>query len=301
MKSNKIWINGTYIFRDFLTLLTIIVNYKGCILVKDIITYPDKTINITSPDLRSFDDTLFKLLEDMKDTLEAHKVKGLAAIQIGVPMSVIVIKQDDGTYLEIINPRIIGKEGSVESIEETLYFPNIKHTITRYKKIRLIYQDIKGEQKALKAEGDLAIILQRKIDYLFGDTLATRSGFNGQKKLEKELAQQGIQGSFESCPTVFMKDYFTSVMQKVLFFMGLTLFAPLFNFEKETIVSMWNFDKYATGAIFLLIIGYFIVGIQEGKKYTSCTSCQIGNLIGTAVKYTIATIVIATAAYFLLS
>ena len=269
-------------------------------MVRDIVVYPDKRITIKAPDVRKFDEALESVIQDLKDTMKAHNVKAMAATQIAIPMAVIVIEQEDGSYLEIINPRIIGKKGSIESTEKTLYFPDTTHTVQRYEMIRLVYQDRTGEQKAMKAEGDLAITLQRKIDYLFGDTIATRIGANNRKVLEKELAEKGLQGSFESCPTVFMKDYFTSMMQKVLFFMGLTLFAPLFSFKPDTIASFWTFDKYAAGAIVLLIIGYFTVGILEGKKYTSCTSCQIGNMIGTAVKYAAVTIAITVAAYYLL-
>ena len=301
MKSNKIWINSTYVFRDFLTLLTIIINYKGYILVKDIITYPDKTINIISPDVRSFDDTLFTVLEDMKETLETHKVKGLAAIQIGVPMSAIVIKQDDGTYLEIINPRIIGKKGKVQSTESTLYFPDTTHTVPRYEQIRLIYQDRQGEQKSMKAEGEFAILLQRKIDYVFGGTLANRLPKKEREEMGKDLAKAGMQGSFENCPTVFKRDYFISMIQKVLFFMFLTLLAPLFSFSEETISKLITFDKYASGALVLLLIGYFYVAYGESKKYGSCSGCQMGNIAATTIQYTIASVLLSAATYFVLS
>ncbi len=270
-------------------------------MVRDIVTYPDKRINLTSPDVRHFDESLESVIQDLKDTMEAHNTNAMAAIQIAIPMSLIVIKQDDGTYLEIINPRIIGKKGKVISEEETLYFPGTKHTVERYEQIRLVYQDRSGAQKSMKAEGDLAILLQRKIDYVYGDTIASRVGAKNRKEMEKELAQAGLQGSFESCPTVFMKDYFTSFIQKILFFMVLTLFAPLFNFEADTIASMWTFDKYASFAVIALLVGYLIVGIQEGKKYTSCTSCQIGNILGTMAKYFAVTAVVTTAAYYLLN
>ena len=270
-------------------------------MVRDIVVYPDKRVRIKAADVRTFDEALASVIQDLKDTMNAHNVKAMAATQIAIPMSVLVIEQEDGNYLEVVNPRIIGKKGSVMSTEETLYFPDTPHTVQRYEMIRLVYEDPQGNQKALKAEGDLAITLQRKIDYLFGDTIASRIGEDNRKSLEKELAEKGLEGSFETCPTVFMKDYFTSMMQKVLFFMGLTLLTPLFSFAPETVAKIWNFDKYAAIAIVLLMIGYFAVGIWEGKKYTSCTSCQIGNMIGTAVRYALVTAAITTAAYFLLN
>jgi peptide deformylase len=270
-------------------------------MVRDIVTYPDKRITITSPDVRLFDEALASVIQDLKDTMEAHNAKAMAAIQIAIPMSLIVVKQDDGSYLEIINPRIIGKKGKIISEEETLYFPDTKHTVERYDEIRLIYQDRTGEQKSMKAKGDLSVLLQRKIDYVYGDTLASRVGAKNRKEMEKELAQVGLQGSFESCPTVFMKDYFTSFIQKILFFMTLSLLTPLFNFSKESVASIWNFDKYASFVVIALLFGYLFVGIWEGKKYTSCTSCQIGNILGTMAKYFLATAVITTAAYYLLN
>ncbi len=270
-------------------------------MVRDIVVYPDKRVRIRAADVRRFDEALASVIQDLKDTMKAHHVKAMAATQIAIPMSVLVIEQEDGSYLEVVNPRIIGKKGSVMSTEETLYFPNTTHTVQRYEMIRLIYEDRHGNQKSLKAEGDLAITLQRKIDYLFGDTLASRMNEDNRKGLEKDLAQKGMPGSFEVCPRVFMKDYFTSMIQKVLFIMGLTLVTPLFSPAPETVAKIWHFDEYASWAIILLLLGYFAVGIWEGKKYTSCTSCQIGNMVGTAFKYIVATIVITTAAYFLLN
>ncbi len=269
-------------------------------MVRDIVVYPDKRVRIKAADVRKFDDALVSVIEDLKDTMKAHNVKAIAATQIAIPMSIIVIEQEDGTYLEVINPRLIGTKGSVTSTEKTLYFPDTEYTVQRYEMIRLVYEDRHGNQKALKAEGDLAITLQRKIDYLFGDTIASRIGEDNRKNLEKELADKGMPGSFETCPTVFMKDYFTSMMQKVLFFMGLTLLTPLFSFSPETVAKIWTFDKYATIAVLVLMVGYFAVGTWEGRKYTSCTSCQIGNMVGTAVKYLLVTAIIATAASFLL-
>lgn len=270
-------------------------------MVRDIVIYPDKHITVISPDVRLFDETLESVIQDLKDTMEAHNTKAMAAIQIAVPMSLIVVKQDDGSYLEIINPRIIGKKGKIISEEETLYFPGTKHTVERYEEIRLIYDDRTGTQRSMKVKGDLAILLQRKIDYVFGDTIASRIGAKNRKEMEKELAQIGLQGSFESCPTVFMKDYFTSFIQKILFFMTLSLLTPLFNFSKDTVASIWTFDKYASFVVIALLVGYLFVGIREGKKYTSCTSCQIGNILGTMAKYLLATAVITTAAYYLLN
>ncbi len=269
-------------------------------MIRDIVTYPDKRINITAPDVRSFNDELAQVIQDIKETMDEHNVKGMAAIQIALPYAVVVIKQDDGSYLEIVNPRIIGKEGNVTSTESTLYFPNTTYTVNRYEKIRLIYQNRHGEQKSMVAEGELSILLQRKIDYVYGGTIANRVSEKERKDMEKDLAQSGAVGSFESCPRVFMRDYFISFIQKALFLMFLTLFSPLFNFKEETMSSIYSFDKYAYFTVIALLIGYFFTALYESKKYHSCTSCQIGNIIGTTVKYLVAASLIYTAIYYLI-
>jgi len=268
-------------------------------MVRDIITYPDKRINIISPDQRVFDEELYSVIEDMKDTMEKHNAQALAAIQIGVPMSVIVLKNEDGSYLEIINPRIIGKKGSVESTESTLYFPNATQKVKRYEKIKLIYQDRNGEQHSLSADGDLSLLLQRKIDYVFGGTLANRMKDKSRKEFEKELAAGGVQGSFESCPTVFKRDYVSSVLMKILFFIFIADIASFF-VSHETLLTIHKYAGYGIVAAAILVVVYFFVGYYELKIEKSCSSCKMGLVSANTLYYALATIALASVSYFFL-
>ena len=268
-------------------------------MVRDIITYPDKRIEIISPDLRNFDEDLYEVIQDLKDTLEARQVDAIAAIQIAVPMSVIVVKNEDGSYLEIINPRIIRKSGSIDSLESTLYFPNITQNVKRYEKINIIYQDRNGEQHSLKAEGDFALLLQRKIDYVYGATLANRMKNKSGKEFEKELAAGGVQGSFESCPAVFKRDYVSSFLMKILFFILIANIASFF-VSPETLISIQKYVGYGIIITSILVIVYFFVGYYELKIEKSCTSCKMGLITANTLYYAIATIVMATMSYFLL-
>ncbi|MCH9814359.1 MAG: peptide deformylase [Epsilonproteobacteria bacterium] len=269
-------------------------------MVRDIVIYPDKRINVISPDMRTFDADLLSVIQDLKDTMKKHKTEAMAAIQIAIPMSLIVIEKENGSYLEIINPRIIGKRGSINSTEETLYFPDTIQTVKRYEKIKLIYQDKEGNQQSLDAVGDFAILLQRKIDYVYGATLANRLPEKGRKNFEKNLSDNGIEGSFETCPTVFKRDYFISLIQKILFFIILANIGSFF-ISDETLNTFYTFSQYATLTIVILLIGYFFVAYYESKKYSACTSCQIGNIVGTTIKYAIFTLLLYLLSSFLMS
>lgn len=251
-------------------------------MVQDILTYPDETINTISPDLRVFDEQLFTVLEDLKDTIDEHKVEAMCAIQIGIAMSVIVIKESDGSFLEIINPRIIRKSGLVDSTEQTLYFPNITHDIKRFEKLKLIYQDRDGNQHSLSADGKRAKLLQRKIDYVFGGTLANRMKDKGRKAFEKELSAGGIDGSFESCPTVFKRDYVKSFIQKIFFFVVLANIISFF-VEPQTQQSITTFVKFALSTTFILSIAFFFMGYYEVKVEKTCGSCKIGNIVANTI------------------
>jgi peptide deformylase len=135
-------------------------------MIKQIIQYPTMPSQAFDGVVRHYDEALHTLLQDLKDTIEANQLDGLAAYQIGSPFAVIIVKDEEDTLLEIVNPIIITKEGSLTPTESTAYYPNLTATTKRYEKIKLMYEDRNGKQHFLTAEGDLAIRIQRKTDRL---------------------------------------------------------------------------------------------------------------------------------------
>ncbi len=98
-------------------------------------------------------------------------LKALSAIQVAHPFNIAVIKLKNGSFLELVNPRIIRKEGLFESIETTSYYPNITFKVNRFEKIKLIYEDRFGEMKSLEVDDkELSATIQRKLDYMGGAT-----------------------------------------------------------------------------------------------------------------------------------
>ena len=184
------------------------------------------------------------------------------------------------------------------SKEKTLYYPDIEIDVPRYAKIRLVYEDRHGNPHNMEAEGKLARVIQRKIDYTFGGTFLSKVKKEVREAVEKALADKGLVPEVELCPTTSKRVYFLSVADKLLFFMFLTLFGKLFGASAETLGTFYTFDKIAGTVVFLLLIGYFLYGQWEAKKYTSCTSCQVGNMVGSMAKRFVALLAIGTAAYF---
>lgn len=268
-------------------------------MIREIITYPTPPSVQYATDVRVFNEELLSLIQDIEDTIEANSLDGLAAFQIGSYYNVVVVKNEDGTFLELINPRIISNSGRVTTVEKTAYFPGLSANVTRYEKISLVYQDREAKQHSLKAEGDLSILLQRKIDYTFGSSFFNKLNKEEKKLFEKKLDFGSDIAISEVCPTKFNRDYITKVINIVMAVMLVLLTASLFVSE-ETSEQLWGYQKYLFSTTIILNIIYFFYAQYEGKKFTSCTSCQIGNIIGTAAISMIKLFIIMIIAYFIM-
>jgi peptide deformylase len=268
-------------------------------MVKEIVKYPTTPSLEFGGNVRHFDESLFELIQDLKDTMEANKLNALAAFQIGSPYAVIVIKSDDGSYLEIINPRIIKREGVVEPIETTAYFPGLSAKTRRYEKIKLMYEDREGKQQFLEADGELAITIQRKIDYLFGSNFRVRLNDEERKLFDSKL-EFGTDAIMDNgCPTVFKRDRILQLF-RVLFISSIIGLVGSFFVSSETLETLKSVENYLMLSMLGLIVVYFFYAQYEGRQYKNCSSCQIGNIIGTSAIELAKLLALFIASYFIL-
>jgi peptide deformylase len=268
-------------------------------MVKEIVKYPTTPSLEFGGNVRHFDESLFELIQDLKDTMEANKLNALAAFQIGSPYAVIVIKSDDGSYLEIINPRIIKREGVVEPVETTAYFPGLSAKTRRYEKIKLMYEDREGKQQFLEADGELAITIQRKIDYLFGSNFRVRLNDEERKLFDSKL-EFGTDAIMDNgCPTVFKRDRILQLF-RVLFISSIIGLVGSFFVSSETLETLKSVENYLMLSMLGLIVVYFFYAQYEGRQYKNCSSCQIGNIIGTSAIELAKLLVLFIASYFIL-
>lgn len=268
-------------------------------MIKEIITYPTPPSVEYATDVRVFNEDIFSLIEDMKETIDANSLDGLAAFQIGSYYNIVVIRKDDGTFLELINPRIISTNGKVTTTEKTAYFPNLSAEVTRFETISLIYQDREAKQHSLKADGDLSILLQRKIDYTFGSSFLNKLSKDEKKLFQKKLEFGSNIAISESCPTTFKRDYIIKAINALMIAMVALLIGSLF-VGSETSQKLWNYQTYTFFSVIVLNIVYFFYAQYEGKQFTSCTSCQIGNIVGTAAVSLVKLAVIMLLSYFVM-
>src|SRR5678815_711250 len=119
-------------------------------MIYPIVKYGQPVLETKSADITEFDTPgLHKPVEDMFESMYAAKGVGLAAPQIGIGKRIAVIDtttgEEEGQKLVLINPEIIGKEGSQTSEEGCLSLPTFRETVTRAKRVIVRAFDAAGK------------------------------------------------------------------------------------------------------------------------------------------------------------
>jgi peptide deformylase len=181
--------------------------------IREILEVPDPVLKQVSAPVTEFNAELRTLVDDMFETMYEAPGIGLAAIQLGVPLRVLVIDlQPDDEDAEpvpcdhdghhhhhqptkrepqvFINPEIMdpSAEHSVYS-EGCLSVPEIYADVERPSQIRARWQDLDGKAHEETIDGLLATCLQHEMDHLEGvlfiDHLSRLKRQMVLKKLEK--------------------------------------------------------------------------------------------------------------------
>jgi len=267
-------------------------------MIRDITRYPTTPSLEFGTDVRFYDEKLHTLIEDLKDTIDANSLDALAAFQIESPLCIIVIKKEDGEFLELINAKVLTRNGTVHPTETTAYFPGLSAKTIRYEKIKVMYEDRDGNQKFLDADGDLSITIQRKIDYIYGSNFRVRLDEEERKLFDSKLEFGTDAITKNDCPTVFKRDVILKIFKGLLILGILLILVSLF-LSDESLVTLSSIQNYNFVTMLSLIIIYFFYAQYEGKQYKHCTSCQIGNIIGTSIMLIISLTVLFLANYFI--
>ena len=162
-------------------------------MIREVITYPDKLLRLKSKDVEQFDSELHTLLDDMYDTMMAQNGVGLAAIQIAIPLNVLIINlpneediQEKSELIEAINPQITHKDGKQIFTEGCLSVPGFSEDVSRAMNIKVEYFNRFGEQQTMECDGFLAVAWQHEMEHLAGHLFIENLSFLKRKKFEKE-------------------------------------------------------------------------------------------------------------------
>ena len=141
--------------------------------IRPILTVPDPVLKQVSKPVEAVTDETRALMDDMLETMYAAPGIGLAAVQIGVPVRVIVMdlakEGEPPAPRHFVNPEILELEGDKQAYEEgCLSVPDFFDEVERPKRVRLRYLNYQGDQVEEWAEGMYAVCIQHEMDHLQG-------------------------------------------------------------------------------------------------------------------------------------
>lgn len=135
--------------------------------IRNVVQVGDEVLRQKCFAVENFDESLEKLLDDMRDTVKKEQGAGLAAPQVGVLRRVAVVDVEEG-YFELINPVILQQKGEQSGWEGCLSVRGKSGIVSRPMKVKISFQDRKGEKYLLQAKGFFARAICHELDHLDG-------------------------------------------------------------------------------------------------------------------------------------
>ncbi len=169
--------------------------------IRKIITPPNPLLKQPSLKVQEVDDGIRQLIRDMFDTMYAAPGIGLAAVQVGEPLSIIVMdihsgeKDKEPRPIAMINPEIMWTSDRIVPHQEgCLSVPDIYDEVERPAEVQVRWLDELGNRQERLFTGLEAVCVQHEIDHtkgiLFLDHLSRLKRERYLKKVIKRAQQE---------------------------------------------------------------------------------------------------------------
>lgn len=136
--------------------------------LRKILVEGDPTLNKISRPVEKFNYRLHNLIDDLKETLVKANGVGLAAPQVGILRRVVIVMDEDGKPLELVNPEILCQSGEQEDYEGCLSVPELYGMVKRPNEVTVRAQDRDGKSFEITGTELVARCLCHEIEHLDG-------------------------------------------------------------------------------------------------------------------------------------
>ncbi len=136
-------------------------------MIREIVQVGDPVLRKRCENVTRFDKDLCTLLDDMKETLKKAEGAGLAAPQVGVPIRAVLVDVEEG-FFEFVNPVFVWQKGEQYGYEGCLSVRGKSGKVLRPDKVKIVYNDRKGNRYSLVARGFFARAVCHELDHLDG-------------------------------------------------------------------------------------------------------------------------------------
>ena len=131
--------------------------------IRNVVQEGDDVLRKKCFEVTAFDEKLWQLLDDMKDTVREEEGAGLAAPQVGVLRRAVVVDVEEG-FFEFVNPVIVQSKGEQRGWEGCLSVRGKRGIVTRPDVVKVEFFDRFGKRKKLTARGAVC----HELDHLDG-------------------------------------------------------------------------------------------------------------------------------------
>ena len=135
--------------------------------IRNVVQVGEEILRKKSKAVKEFDEKLWELLDDMRETMVKNDGCGLAAVQVGVLRRAVVLDVNN-MKLELINPEIIDSFGEEIAREGCLSVKGQSGYVKRPKEVTVRAFDRYGNEFIITGVDLLARALCHEIDHLEG-------------------------------------------------------------------------------------------------------------------------------------
>ena len=115
-----------------------------------------------------FDQKLWDLLDDLKETLAQANGVGLAAPQVGILRRAVIVMDENFEPIELVNPEIIAQEGEQNGLEGCLSVPGLWGYVKRPEWVKVRAFDRNGNAFEVEGTGLTARCFCHELAHLDG-------------------------------------------------------------------------------------------------------------------------------------
>lgn len=142
--------------------------------IRKIVLIGESSLRKKSKVVKDFDESLWQLLDDMKETMYENDGMGLAAPQVGILRRVVIVDVNNA-FIELINPEIVSQKGEDIEEEGCLSVGTFRGRVKRPYEITVKAYDRYGYAFTIKCEKWLARCICHEIDHLDGILFVDKS------------------------------------------------------------------------------------------------------------------------------
>lgn len=141
--------------------------------IKPLIILPDPLLRENSKPIETVDERVKRLADDMLETMYDAPGIGLAAIQVGEPVRMLVLdvskEEEEKAPRVFLNPEIVASSDARSVYEEgCLSIPDYYAEVERPAEVTVRYLGLDGQMHEEAVDGLFSTCLQHEIDHLNG-------------------------------------------------------------------------------------------------------------------------------------